>query len=234
MGVTVTTDVRVNRGGVGAGPGGSGSGGPHGPEDPGPNDKDWPPGWSRDDAIEPAKYRIGMWVGLASILMLFMALTSAYILRQTKGLTEFHDWVSIRLPSLLWVTTFVLLASSFTIEVARRALRRNDYARFNNWILLTTVLGALFLVGQLVAWRQLATQGIYVNTNPHSSFFYLLTSLHGLHLLGGLVALVYVTVAAFRLRIGFKRRNAVEVTALYWHFMDVLWIYLLALLYFWS
>jgi cytochrome c oxidase subunit 3 len=233
MGVTVTTDVRVNRGGVGAGPDGSGSGG--GPQGPaGPNDKDWPPGWSREDSIEPAKYRIGMWVGLASILMLFMALTSAYILRQTKGLSEFHDWVSIQLPGLLWVTTLVLVASSFTFEVARRALRRSDYARFNNWILLTTVLGALFLVGQFVAWRQLAAQGIYVNTNPHSSFFYLLTSLHGLHLLGGLVALAYVTIAAFRLRIGFKRRNAVEVTALYWHFMDVLWIYLLALLYFWS
>jgi cytochrome c oxidase subunit 3 len=175
-----------------------------------------------------------MWVGLASILMLFMALTSAYILRQTKGINEYYDWKAIQLPSLVWLTTAVLVASSFSIETARRALRRNDYKRFNNWILLTTVLGALFLTGQLVAWRQLAAQGIYVNTNPHSSFFYLLTSLHGLHLLGGLIALVYVTVAAFRLRIGFKRRNAVEVTALYWHFMDVLWIYLLALLYFWS
>ncbi|HJQ69701.1 MAG TPA: cytochrome c oxidase subunit 3 [Blastocatellia bacterium] len=234
MGVTVTTDVRVDRGGVGAGPDGSGSGGPQGPKDPGPEDKDWPPGWSREDAIEPAKYRIGMWVGLASILMLFMALTSAYVLRQTKGLTEVHDWVSIRLPWLVWVTTGVLVASSFTFEVARRALRRNDYARFNNWILLTTILGALFLVGQLVTWWQLAAQGIYVNTNPHSSFFYLLTSLHGLHLFGGLLALAWVTVAAFRLRIGFKRRNAVEVTAMYWHFMDGLWIYLLALLYFWS
>jgi len=232
--VTVTTDVRVNRGGIGAGPEGSGSGGPQGPGDPGPNDKDWPPGWSREDAIQPAKYRIGMWVGLASILMLFMALTSAYILRQTKGLTEFNDWVAIQLPGLLWVTTVVLVASSLTFEVARRALRRNDYVKFNKWILLTTVLGALFLVGQVVAWRQLAAQGIYVNTNPHSSFFYLLTSLHGIHLFGGLVALAYVTMAAFRLRIGFKRRNAVEVTAIYWHFMDVLWIYLLALLYFWS
>ena len=231
MGVTVTTDVRVKRGGAGAGPEGSGSGGP---QDPGPNDKDWPPGWSREDAIEPAKYRIGMWVGLASILMLFMALTSAYILRQTKGLSEFNDWKAIDLPGLLWVTTGVLVASSFSFEVARRALRQNNYKRFNNWILLTTVLGALFLLGQFIAWRQLAAQGIYVNTNPHSSFFYLLTSLHGVHLLGGLIALIYVTVAAFRLRIGFKRRNAVEVTAIYWHFMDVLWVYLLALLFFWS
>jgi cytochrome c oxidase subunit 3 len=231
MGVTVTGDVRVKRGGAGAGPGGSGGGGP---QEPGPNDKDWPPGWSREDAIVPAKYRIGMWVGLASILMLFMALTSAYILRQTKGINEYYDWTAIRLPGLLWVTTAVLVASSVSIEVARRALRRNDYKRFNKWILLTTVLGALFVIGQLFAWRQLAAQGIYVNTNPHSSFFYLLTSLHGIHLLGGLIALAYVTVAAFRLRIGFKRRNAVEVTAVYWHFMDVLWVYLLALLYFWS
>jgi cytochrome c oxidase subunit 3 len=230
MGVTVTTDVRVDRGGVGTGPEGSGSGG-SGPEGPGPDDKDWPPGWSREDAIEPAKYRIGMWVGLASILMLFMALTSAYILRKTRGLNEVHDWAPLELPGLLWATTGVLIASSVTIEVARRALRRNDYKRFNNWILLTTVLGVLFLVGQFVAWRGLAAQGIYVNTNPHSSFFYLLTSLHGVHLLGGLIALAYVTAAAFRLRIGFKRRNTVEVTALYWHFMDALWVYLFALLF---
>ena len=82
------------------------------------------------------------------------------------------------------------------------------------------------------AWRNLRAQGVYVNTNPHSSFLYLLTSLHAVHLVGGLIALVAVTVAALRLRVGFRKRNVAEVTAIYWHFMDVLWIYLFVLLFF--
>lgn len=233
MGTSVTGDIRVKRGGTGAGPGDQGPGGNDGPGDKGPGGPDWPPGWSREDAITPAKYRIGMWVGLASILMLFVALTSAYVVRQGKITDEGPNWEVIAMPPLLWLTTALLLASSVSLEVARRSLKRNRYDRFKNWILLTTILGALFLVGQVIAWRQLAAQGIYVNSNPHSSFFYLLTSLHGLHLLGGVVALAYVTSAAVRMRIGFKKRNAVDVTALYWHFMDGLWVYLFLLLFFW-
>ena len=97
---------------------------------------------------------------------------------------------------------------------------------------MTTLLGVVFLAGQLIAWRQLAAQGVFINSHPHSSFFYVLTSLHGLHLLGGVIALSYVTVAAFRMRIGLKRRAAVDVTAIYWHFMDGLWIYVFVLLFF--
>jgi cytochrome c oxidase subunit 3 len=136
------------------------------------------------------------------------------------------------MPAVLWVNTGVLLLSSVSIELARRALKRNEYASFKSWISLTTLFGIAFLVGQVIAWRQLAGQGVFINSHPHSSFFYLLTSLHGLHLLGGVIALGYVTVAALRMRIGFKRRTAVDVTAIYWHFMDGLWIYLFGLLFF--
>jgi cytochrome c oxidase subunit 3 len=174
-----------------------------------------------------------MWVGLASILMLFIALTSAYIVRGTPALgSGENDWIRIDMPAVLWFNTIVLLVSSVSLELARRALGRNDYARFKSWIGLTTLLGIGFLAGQVIAWRQLAAQGVYINSHPHSSFFYLLTSLHGLHLLGGVVALSYVTVAALRMRIGFKRRTAVNVTAIYWHFMDGLWVYLFLLLFF--
>lgn len=174
-----------------------------------------------------------MWVGLASILMLFIALTSAYIVRGVPALSGGDsDWLPLAMPRILWVNTAVLLLSSVSIELARRALKKNEYGRFKGWISLTTLFGALFLVGQLIAWRQLAAQGVFINSHPHSSFFYLLTSLHGVHLLGGVIALAYVTVAALRMRIGFKRRTAVDVTSIYWHFMDGLWIYLFGLLFF--
>jgi cytochrome c oxidase subunit 3 len=174
-----------------------------------------------------------MWVGLASILMLFIALTSAYIVRGVPALNGGQDdWIPIQMPPVLWLNTVVLVLSSVSIELSRRALKGDQYGRFKTWIGLTTVLGAAFLAGQLIAWRQLAAQGVYINSHPHSSFFYLLTSLHGVHLLGGVIALSYVTVAALRMRIGFRRRAAVNVTAIYWHFMDGLWIYLFVLLFF--
>jgi cytochrome c oxidase subunit 3 len=231
MPTTITTDVEVKPG-IGAGGGGPGPGGdPFGSRPSG--SKDWPPGWTSEDAAEPEKYRIGMWVGLASILMLFIALTSAYIVRGVPALGGGqNDWLPIDMPSVLWLNTVVLLASSLSVELARRALKRNDYPHFKSWITLTTLLGVAFLAGQLLAWRQLAAQGVYINSHPHSSFFYLLTSLHGLHLLGGVIALAYVNVAALRMRIGFKRRTAVSVTAIYWHFMDGLWLYLFGLLFF--
>ena len=228
---TLTTDI-----GIKPGLGGGGNRGPRGgdlrrpdSEDP----KDWPPGWSSEDALEPQKYRIGMWVALASILMLFIALTSAYIVRGVPALGGgTDDWLPIDMPGVLWINTVILLASSVTLELARRSLSRNDYSRFKTWISATTVLGVAFLAGQVTAWRELSSQGVYINSHPHSSFFYLLTSLHGLHLLGGVIALAYVTVAALRMRIGFKRRTAVNVTTIYWHFMDGLWIYLFGLLFF--
>lgn len=235
MPTTITEDVKVRPGKVGGGGGGFGPGDGGDPFKPEPKDPtEWPPGFSREDAIQPEKYRIGMWVALASILMLFVALTSAYIVRQIPAWNGgVDDWVPLDMPPVLWVNTIAILVSSMTIELARRALNRNDYARFNRWLIVTTVLGAAFIAGQFVAWKQLAAQGIYVNTHPHSSFFYLMTGVHGVHLLGGILALLYVTLAALRLRIGMAKRNAVKVTALYWHFMDGLWVYLFLLLFFW-
>jgi cytochrome c oxidase subunit 3 len=232
MPTTLAADVNIKPGlGAGGGKFGPGGGDPFDSDSPG--SREWPPGWTSDDAIEPEKYRIGMWVGLASILMLFIALTSAYIVRGVPALSGGdNDWLPLEMPRVLWLTTAVLLLSSVSIELARRALKRNEYAGFKRWISLTTLFGVAFLTGQLMAWKQLTSQGVYINSHPHSSFFYLLTSLHGVHLLGGVIALGYVTVAALRMRIGFKRRTAVDVTAIYWHFMDGLWIYLFGLLFF--
>jgi cytochrome c oxidase subunit 3 len=233
MSTTATSDTRVKGASVGAGVRGAGGGG-NSRKPGGGSDDIWPPGFTRDDAIEPNKFRIGMWVAMASIVMLFVSLTSAYILRQSRGLSEAHDWFPLHMPRVLWLTTSLLLASSVTIELARRSLRRSRYGAFRLFISVTALLGLGFLAGQLRAWLVLVAQGVYVYSHPHSSFFYILTSLHALHLFGGLIALLIVTVAALRMRITRSKRNAVDVTVLYWHFMDVLWIYLLVLLFFYK
>jgi cytochrome c oxidase subunit 3 len=191
------------------------------------------------------RYRLGMWIALAAIMMMFVAFTSAYIYRQ--GLAG--DWSPIALPRVLWISTGLLLASSFTIEKAKRALNAGYTPGFNRWISLTALLGAGFLFGQVAAWKDLAASGIYLASNPNSSFFYLLTGAHGLHLLGGLTALGLIVlgslrrpapaaVAGYPARVipsgpGAGRETVVEITAMYWHFMDGLWIYLYLLLLVW-
>ena len=181
---------------------------------------------------------VGVWVAIATISMSFAAYTSALVVRQRAG----GDWLHFRLPSILWLNTALILASSVTLERARRNHSRGGtgaehgvlalpgpVSRTTTWINATLAFGLLFLAGQLVAWRQLAGQGLYLATNPSSAFFYILTALHGLHLAGGLAGLLYVR---HRLRRGpaLAAGPALGAGALYWHFMAVLWLYLLALL----
>lgn len=200
-------------------------GGPFGPGGRGKGDS--------GGSFEDRKYRIGMWVALFGIVMLFASLTSAYILRRAHLTTEGPQWVAIDLPRLLWFNTGLLVASSITFELSRRALGRSGFATFKWLMLVTTLLGAAFLAGQVVAWRQLVAQGVYLAGSPHGSFFYVLTGLHAIHLLGGVLGLAYVTVRGYRFDYGPARRTAVDVIALYWHFMDGLWVYLFLLLSFW-
>jgi len=178
-------------------------------------------------------YLTGMWLGLGAITMVFAAFTSAYIVRRGAS----NDWSATQIPALLWVNTAILVSSSLTLERARRAVGRAflpvPSVRFRRWWTITTALGMVFLCGQIVAWRLLAAQGVYLSGNPSSSFFYLLTGAHGLHLLGGVVALLYVLARARETAPEPLTRIPVELTALYWHFMDGLWIYLLLVLVFW-
>lgn len=172
--------------------------------------------------------RTGMLLALVAITMVFVAFTSAYVVR--GGLSD--DWQAIEMPRLLWLNAALLVLSSLTMEEARRALARGLRAACNGWLAVTSLLGGGFLTGQLLVWGQLSAHGIYVTTNPSSSFFYLLTGAHGLHILGGLLALLYIDVEAWRYRLGPAKRTLVEVTAIYWHFMDGLWLYILCLLWF--
>ena len=172
-----------------------------------------------------AKEQIGLWVLLTAIIMLFAGLTSAYIV-----LRGVPTWQNIQLPSLLWPNTFVLLLSSWTIELAKSAVRKNRVAAMNRWLGVSTLLGAMFVAGQLAAWRQLVNAGVYLPSTLQSGFFYILTGLHGVHILGGIVALGLVMAKAFRNRLSAFNHQPLKLCATYWHFMDALWVYLFVLL----
>jgi cytochrome c oxidase subunit 3 len=172
--------------------------------------------------------RTGVWVGIFAITMSFMAFTSALLVREGSG----SDWQHVVLPQILYFNTMALLVSSFALEMSRRYISgatmiQQEAARKGlGWLCLTLVLGAVFLAGQLVAWHQLAAQGIFLATNPNSSFFYVLTAVHGVHLFAGLAALVYLIGRLTASHSTFKR-STFKAVAIYWHFMGVLWFYLL-------
>lgn len=188
----------------------------------------------------------GVWVGVATISMSFAAYTSALVVRQGAS----GDWLHFRLPSILYANTLLLVASSVTLEIARRnhvhggATREagvlglpGPLSRTVGWLDATLALGLLFVAGQLLAWRQLAAEGLYLATNPSSAFFYILTALHALHLLGGVAGLLYVRRrlrSANAVTTGYRLPAAgsapLVAGTLYWHFMGVLWVYLLLLL----
>ena len=173
----------------------------------------------------PKRYYTGVAIAIVSIMMFFMALASAFLVRKGGA-----DWVPVHIPALLWINTGVLLASSGTLEAARKRLSHGDARGFRSWWFVTTVLGVGFLVGQVVAWRLLLGEGIYLSSNPGSSFFYIFTGAHAVHLIGGVAALIYVALRNFDVA-KVTRTVAADVTSYYWHFLDALWLFLLALLY---
>ena len=187
----------------------------------------------REPESRANRYRIGIWVGLASIAMMFTSLSSAYIVRSGTA----ADWLPLRIPRVMFVSTALILLSSVTIEVARRKLKQSFSQAYSKYLLLTAVLGLAFLGSQLIAWRQLTSQGIYVSSHPHSSFFYLLTGAHGVHIAGGLLALTFLWFRSRRQShepaFVAKRQATADAVSIYWHFMDGLWIYLFLLLFLW-
>ena len=178
----------------------------------------------------PPPASTGIWVVLAAITMTFAVFTSALIVRQGAA----PDWRHIPLPSVLYLNTLVILASSVTLEISRRRVAsymgglRSQIESPAAWLYVTLFLGFLFVAGQYAAWLHLKSQGLYLATNPSSSFFYVLTAAHALHVFGGLGGLVR---AIIKLNQGTLRRSTLDATSRYWHFMDVLWVYLLLLLW---
>jgi len=162
--------------------------------------------------------------------MTFLAFTSALVVRQGSA----SDWRHLTLPAILYLNTVVLLASSFTLELARRQVgafmggQRTEVTSPARWLYVTLSLGLLFVAGQYVAWLQLRSQGLFLATNPNSSFFYVLTAMHALHVSGGLGGLVRVI---YRLNKSVLQKSTLDATSTYWHFMGGLWVYLLLLLW---
>ena len=175
--------------------------------------------------------RSGVWVAIFAITMSFAAFTSALFVREGSAV----DWTHLVLPPILYANTIVLLLGSVTLWMASRAVNahalRDSHAvkTVMGWLIATLALGLLFIAGQYEAWLQLAAQGLFLATNPNSSFFYVFTGMHILHLLGGIAALVYLVGQLVGSHTAF-RRAAFHNTAIYWHFMGVLWMYLLFVL----
>ena len=140
------------------------------------------------------------------------------------------DWQHITLPSVLWISSAALLASSLTFEGAKRAVRRFGAKDVRRWILVTALLGVVFLVAQLTGWSHMLAQGVVLGGQPSGAFFYLLTAAHGLHVLGGLFVLGYVVMRVSLRRPWLRPKAVVEAAALYWHFMGALWLYIVGLL----
>ncbi|HZZ14809.1 MAG TPA: cytochrome c oxidase subunit 3 [Candidatus Sulfotelmatobacter sp.] len=178
----------------------------------------------------PPPSSTAIWVVLFAITMMFAAFTSALVVRKGGAI----DWQSFRLPPILYFNTLLLIASSITLELARRQVAsfmgglKSEVQSPARWLYVTLGLGLLFVGGQYIAWSQLRSEGLYLATNPSSSFFYLLTVTHALHVLGGLGGLLYVI---RKLHKSVLRRDQLVSTARYWHFMGLLWVYLLVLLW---
>ena len=187
------------------------------------------------DDINRDKSRIITWFLLLVVLMTFGGLIGSYIYISTNRALE---WTPFDLPVQVWISTAILIASSVTYEIARKAIYANDHNRSKRFLLATTVLGGVFISSQIIAWVALVNRGFYMRGNPYAGFFYILTAAHAIHVLGGIVALGSILLRSWyptenpeELK---YHRNFARSVGLYWHFMGVLWIVLFLLLGFWK
>ena len=217
-GTTVTRDTEIILHDIGGGGGGK--------EPPPRGDGGDPDKGGRPRKPPQRRYSTAVTLGMISILMFFLVPCTVFIVlsRTSKA------WIPPHLPKILWLNTVVLLTSSYTIQKARRRLSMIDFSGFRKLWRATIILGMLFLAGQLIAWLQLVSAGLYISSNQATSFLYIFTGTHAVHLFGGITALLYVSMCDFE-KGKISRTTAVEITSYYWHFMDALWIFLLLLLF---
>jgi len=169
--------------------------------------------------IHPHKFTL--WVAIGSIIMMFAGLTSAYIVKR-----EQPGWTTFDIPKAFWFSTSVILLSSLTIQMALKAFRERQMKQYRNLITVTTALGILFVILQWIGFRQIWNSGITFRGSGAGQFLYIIAGLHALHVTGGVIALIVTLIKAFRTRIRSYNVVPVEVVSTYWHFVDVLWIYL--------
>jgi len=174
-------------------------------------------------AMQPKKF--GMWLFMASVMMLFMSLTSAYIVRQAEG-----NWVFFELPSLLYVTSVIIVLSSISMQLGYVWAKRDNAVTTKIMLLITSALGIAFLVGQFFGWKQLVENSIYLVGNPSGSFLYILTGLHGLHIISAVIFLLIMLNASFKGKVHSGNMIKMEMCTTYWHFLGGLWLYLFVFL----
>ena len=169
--------------------------------------------------------KLALWMFLATVTMLFAAFTSAYVVRRSGS-----DWGPVALPSVLWINSAVLALSSIAVEFARGEGARGRWTVSSAAMLIACALGLLFLGGQVFAWRQMVAAGVYLPTNPHSAFFFMMTGAHAVHVVAALVVLAWgasVTMRASREPRGWNARMSLCRT--FWHYLGAVWVFLFAL-----
>jgi cytochrome c oxidase subunit III len=175
-------------------------------------------------SMNPKKF--AMWLFIVTVCMLFAAWTSAYIVKRAEA-----GWAEIEMPNQFYINSVIILISSFTMFWAQWAAKRDNIEMVKLSLSITTILGLSFLVGQWLAWGKLIELNAhFTGGNVSHSFLYVLTGIHGLHILGGVVFLIIVLISTFRYKVHSKNMTQMEMCATFWHFLDVLWLYLFVFL----
>lgn len=169
--------------------------------------------------MNPSKFIV--WLFIVSITMLFAALTSAYIVKQSGG-----EWLNFNLPGMFWITSTIILVSSITMQLALKSAKEDRFNGLKTYLILTALLGVAFLFGQYQSWKQLVNMDVYFVGNPAGSFMYVLTGLHAVHIISGLIFLLVIIGSSFKLKIHSRSLVRIQMCTTYWHFLGGLWLYL--------
>jgi cytochrome c oxidase subunit III len=170
-------------------------------------------------SMNPKKF--ALWLFLVTVVMIFAALTSAYIVRQAEG-----NWLDYELPEIFWITSGIVVLSSISLQVAYHAAKKDNFLLLRTCMALTVALGIAFLVGQWYSWVALVDQEVFFVGNPSGSFLYVFTGLHAAHLISGVIFLIIVLISTFVTKVHSQSLNTLEMAATYWHFLGGLWLYL--------
>ncbi len=173
--------------------------------------------------IHPHKFTL--WIALASIVMMFAGLTSAYIVKRNLS-----NWITFDLPIIFWYSTAIIILSSITIIISRNAFRQREMKTYRRWLVVTLILGIAFVFLQYVGFTRLWQSGITLTRNVSFSFLYIIVGLHALHVVAGVIALIIILVKAFSIKNKNYSPVQIDLMNTYWHFVDLLWIYLLLFL----
>ncbi|HEX4957054.1 MAG TPA: cytochrome c oxidase subunit 3 [Lacibacter sp.] len=166
-------------------------------------------------------HKFTLWVAIGSITMMFAGFTSAYIVKSNQA-----GWQPVQMPKIFFLSTLLILLSSGTIYLAYRALKNRETGKYKNLVSLTALLGLGFVITQFIGFNELWQQNITFKESVAGAFFYIITGVHALHVVGGVIALLVIFVRAFSTQTKYYSTTPVEIAGIYWHFVDILWIYL--------